>query len=141
MLHVVMSIFCIGCYKSNYHTIASFICIGELIHIVKCPTIINLLVQCCHIYFRNYTQDWYITTNWINHTIKIDMTTCNIENAKGKCLYDFLYVYVGMYIYHLSYVSLSPSAIIDEQIILFNFPLSGVSLILFFVYLVHFVVY
>ena len=62
--------------------------------------------MCCHIFFSNYTQDWYITTNWINHTIKIDMTTCNIENSKGVCLYDFLYVYDGMYIYHLSYVSL-----------------------------------
>ncbi|CAC5356237.1 unnamed protein product [Mytilus coruscus] len=43
----------------------------------------------------NYTQDWYITTNWINHTIKINFATCFIENAKGVCLFDFLYVYDG----------------------------------------------
>ncbi|CAC5392651.1 CUBN [Mytilus coruscus] len=44
---------------------------------------------------RNYTQDWYITTNWINHTIKINFATCFIENLKGACLFDYLYVYDG----------------------------------------------
>ncbi|CAC5356227.1 CUBN [Mytilus coruscus] len=44
---------------------------------------------------RNYTQDWYITTNWINHTIKINFATCFIENSIGVCLFDYLYVYDG----------------------------------------------
>ncbi|XP_071125491.1 uncharacterized protein [Mytilus edulis] len=43
----------------------------------------------------NYTQDWYLTTNWINHTIKIHFATCFIENSKGVCLFDYLYVYDG----------------------------------------------
>ncbi|VDI73648.1 Hypothetical predicted protein [Mytilus galloprovincialis] len=43
----------------------------------------------------NYRQDWYITTDWINHTIKIHFATCFIENSKGSCLFDYLYVYDG----------------------------------------------
>ncbi|VDI73645.1 Hypothetical predicted protein [Mytilus galloprovincialis] len=43
----------------------------------------------------NYTQDWHITTNWNNHTIKIHFATCFIENFKGVCLSDNLYVFDG----------------------------------------------
>ncbi|XP_052076890.1 deleted in malignant brain tumors 1 protein-like isoform X2 [Mytilus californianus] len=43
----------------------------------------------------NYTQDWYIRTNWINHTIKINFATCFIENSKGVCLFDYLFVFDG----------------------------------------------
>lgn len=43
----------------------------------------------------NYTQDWHITTNWVNHTIKLNIKTCHIESPKGVCTFDFLYIYDG----------------------------------------------
>jgi hypothetical protein len=59
------------------------------------------------------------------------MTTCNIENAKGKCLFDFLYIYDGMYIYHLSYVSLF---LIEMSFKPFTMTISIITVVLKFLF-------
>ncbi|XP_063413693.1 muscle M-line assembly protein unc-89-like [Mytilus trossulus] len=43
----------------------------------------------------NYSRDWLITGELANYTITIEFEACVIENTKGVCLFDDVFVYDG----------------------------------------------
>ncbi|XP_071125476.1 enolase-phosphatase E1-like isoform X2 [Mytilus edulis] len=43
----------------------------------------------------NYSRDWLITGEIANYTITIEFEACVIENAKGICLFDDVFIYDG----------------------------------------------
>ncbi|VDI66820.1 Hypothetical predicted protein [Mytilus galloprovincialis] len=43
----------------------------------------------------NYSRDWLITGEIANYTITIEFEECAIENSKGICLFDDVFIYDG----------------------------------------------
>ncbi|VDI22810.1 Hypothetical predicted protein [Mytilus galloprovincialis] len=43
----------------------------------------------------NYSREWLITGQTLNYTITIEFIVCVLEDAKGNCLFDEIFVYDG----------------------------------------------